>query len=300
MVARDTKIAVACVLAILAVYAVAQTVGIGGVAGRFTGLTVRPVGYDASVEGTAVFRAETGMRDPVSGQCLDAVCQRAYTNVTVQVDGLPDVGEDLHYLAYLVRDDGGRTDYHHLGELTAEAGDGRWGLAVNQTGFDGRPWESIAVFLGSDPDPRGEPGPVLYGYEYGPLEGESPPQVNVSDRDLVSVRVPSAFRPVEDGVTYVLQEPSRYPGLTRCVWHVRGEGIAGAAGTGPNASFWVAQAPGYAGDHVLKGCSRVQEAWTWTRDEIEQVDAVVVTYEASEGASPQGWPLVRATLQRSA
>lgn len=301
MPARDTLIAIALVLAMLAVYGGAQLVGIPGIAGRVSGLRPHPVAYDAAVEGTAVFRGETGMRTP-TGDCLDQLCRPAYSDVTLRVDGLPDVGDDLHYQAYLVRDQDGQPERRKLGELTPD-GDAHV-LDVNRTGVDGRGWEAIAVVLTASAEPEGEPGPTLHRHVYGPLEEESPPPVNLTYRGLVSVRTPHRFRIDAGAVTFSLRTPSRYPDLTRCVRWVDGPGVAGPVGTGANAGIRIADPAGYEGSFRLQGCSRVQDSWTWNSDRFETADTILVTYEASGGAgadspAPAGWPLVEARVTRT-
>lgn len=297
MAARDTSIAVAVVVAMLAVYGGAQLLGIPGVAGRFVGVDTRFVGYDAQIEGQAEFRGERGTRDQATGFCLDEPCRAAYSNVTLSVEDLPDAGDELHYLVYLVREEDDGTEHLKLGEL--EAGGDRRAMSVNRSGVDGRQWASIAVFLTAETDPSGEPGPTLYRHDYGPLEDDAPPPVNVSHEGLVTVQTPYGFRVDSGSVALRLSQPSRYPGLTRCVWTVDGPGVAGSTRTIDDTAYRVADPSGFEGSFTVEGCSRVQETWSWEGDDLEGADTILVTYEGGGGQGPRGWPLVHAQVTRT-
>lgn len=275
MVAGDTKVALVALVAILGLYAVAQTVGLGLGA---LGVDPSGVAYEGQVDGQAQLWGQRGTSNPVTGDCMEPACREPFVDATLEVDGLPD-GGGLHYVVYLYTpEDEIEPDLLRLGELEA-SGDTHL-LDVNRTGVDGRAYETLQVRLSVNAD--GPVGPVVLEREVGPLEGERPPPVDLSGPSVLEVwgfgwsccrTYPTILE---------VQHPSSVEGLTRCAW---------LADDGP---LWheeidgeVKANSGFEGSLTPAGCSTADApSWTFTADRLDGVGAILVTYEVDDGSEP--------------
>lgn len=295
MASRDTFLGAAGVAALVGLFAVAQVFGLG--MGTVTGVDSNPTAVEVDVTGQAKMWGQRGAQDPVSGDCTEPTCREAFTNVTMDVEGLPELS-DLHYVVQLA----GTDDRVALGPLQP-TGDGHR-IVVNRTGLDGRSYVQLQVGLSATPD---EPsGPVLLLYDYGPLDGTTPDPVDLSgQRYAHDVGMGWSCCGEGDVFEVEMNSPGPFEEVTRCAWLVEGARIQGENVHLEDGvvRFVFADDPRETGRFTLDGCAGDEPAWAWDgRGPLRDADAVMLTYESADAEpaeAPDGFPIFKLEVFRS-
>lgn len=295
MTSRDTLVGAAGVAAILGLFGVAQVFGLG--MGSVVGVDADPTAFEVDVTGQAKMWGQRGAQDPVSGDCTEPTCREAFTDVTMEVDGLPELS-DLHYVVQLA----GTEDRVALGALGSDGE--RHRFAVNRTGLDGRSYVQLQVGLSATPD---EPsGPVLLLYDYGPLDGTTPDPVDLSGQRYAH-DVGMGWSCCGEGDVFEIEinNPGPFDDVTRCAWLVDDAGIHGenVRLRDDLARFVFADDPRNAGTFTLDSCPADDPAWSWDRrGPLYDAGVVLITYESAEAPpadAPDGFPIFKLEVFRS-
>lgn len=295
MTSRDTLVGAAGVTAILGLFTVAQVFGLG--MGSVVGVDADPTAVEVDVTGQAKMWGQRGARNPVSGDCIETTCRGAFTNVTMVVEGLPELS-DLRYVVQLA----GTEDRVALGPLEP-TGDGHR-IVVNRTGFDGRSYVQLQVGLSVAPD---EPsGPVLLLYDYGPIEETRPGPVDLSgQRYAHDVGMGWSCCGEGDALEVEMNSPGPFEEVTRCAWLVEGARVYGENVhlRDDLVRFVLDDDPRDGGRPTLDSCETDDPTWSWDRrGPLYDAGAVLVTYESADAeptAEPGGFPIFKLEVFRS-
>lgn len=295
MVSRDTLLGAAGVAAILGLFAVAQVFGLG--MGAVAGVDSNPTAFEVDVTGQAKMWGRRGTASPVTGDCTEPACREAFTNVTMEIEGLPGLS-DLRYVVQLA----GTEDRVALGPLEP-TGDGHR-IAVNRTGLDGRSYVQLQIRLSTSPDKAG--GPLLVVYDYGPLEATRPDPVDLSgQRHAHDEGMGWGWSGPADAFQVEINNPGPFDDITRCAWFVDDAGIQGenVQLRDDLVRFVLADDPRRAGTFGLDSCAADEPAWSWDRrGPLYDAGAVLITYEAVDSESsarPGGFPIFKLEAFRS-